>query len=306
MSITISSTETADQIAAAQIAASEPVEASEVPAEAKAPEADEVKAAKGEAEKPEEDKIEEGKDDTEVDEDKAVEAGEANKSSGRTRNRVQKLRARTEALEQELIELRAKMAQPKEVEKEHVADTSGRPNPDNFETEEDYQDALAEWRVDQKLAAREQKAKSEKLTSEFQERLQTHRQKTAEFAKQHADFEEVIEAVSDIELSPVIQSAILENGPEFMYELAKNPEELEKINELSAFEAARALGRIEERIAARAVKPKEEKKIQTKAPQPISTTRSGAGTASYKSIYDEGLSFAEYEKLRSAQLKEAR
>lgn len=306
MSITISSTETADQIAAAQIAASEPVKDSEVPAEAKAPEADEAKATKGEAEKPEEDKIEEGKDDTEVDEDKAVEAGEANKSSGRTRNRVQKLRARTEALEQEIIELRAKMAQPKEVEKEHVADTSGRPNPDNFETEEDYQDALAEWRVDQKLAAREQKAKSEKLTSEFQERLQTHRQKTAEFAKQHSDFEEVIEAVSDIELSPVIQSAILENGPEFMYELAKNPEELEKINELSAFEAARALGRIEERIAARAVKPKEEKKIQTKAPQPISTTRSGAGTASYKSIYDEGLSFAEYEKLRSAQLKEAR
>lgn len=299
MSITVTSNDAPEQVAESS---AEPV--AEKPAEV----IEAASPAEGSAEEQVEDKPEQeqNNDEAEGDQEKDVESGESQKPSGRTRNRIQKLRARAQALEQELMELRAKVTKPDEdesVKAVKATDTSGRPNPDNFETEEDYQDALAEWRVDQKLAAREQKAKAEKLSSEFQARIQTHREKVAEFAKEHADFEEVIEAVGDLPLSPVIQSAILENGPEFQYELAKNPEELERINELSAFEAARALGRIEERIAARAAKPKEEKKIQSKAPQPINPTRSGAGTGAHKSVYDDSLSFKDYEKLRAEGLR---
>lgn len=296
MSITVTSNDAPEQVVETS---PEPV--AEKPAEVKeAASPVEDSTEEQVEEKPEQ---EQNDDEAESDEEKDVEGGESQKKSGKTRNRIQRLRARAQALEQELMELRAKAAKPNEAESVSAGDNSGRPNPDNFETEEDYQDALAEWRVDQKLAAREQKAKSEKLTSEFQARVQTHREKAAEFAKQHADFEEVIEAVGDLPLSPVIQSAILENGPEFQYELAKNPEELERINELSAFEAARALGRIEERIAAKAAKPKEDKKIQSKAPQPINPTRSGAGTGAHKSVYDDTLSFKDYEKLRAEGLR---
>lgn len=296
MSITVTSNDAPEQVVETS---PEPV--AEKPAEkVEAASPAEESAEEQVEEKPEQ---EQNDDEAEGDEEKDVEAGESQKKSGKTRNRIQKLRARAQALEQELMELRAKSAMPNEAESVSADDNSGRPNPDNFETEEDYQDALAEWRVDQKLAAREQKAKSEKLSSEFQARVQTHREKTAAFAKQHADFEDVIESVSDIVLTPIVQDAILENGPEFMYELAKNPEELERINELSAFEAARALGRIEERIAAKAAKPKEEKKIQSKAPQPINPTRSGAGTGAHKSVYDDTLSFKDYEKLRAEGLR---
>lgn len=296
MSITVTSNDAPEQVVETS---PEPV--AEKPAEVKeAASPVEDSTEEQVEEKPEQ---EQNDDEAEGDEEKDVEAGESQKKSGKTRNRIQKLRARAQALEQELMELRAKSAMPNEAESVSADDNSGRPNPDNFETEEDYQDALAEWRVDQKLAAREQKAKSEKLSSEFQARVQTHREKTAAFAKQHADFEDVIESVSDIVLTPIVQDAILENGPEFMYELAKNPEELERINELSAFEAARALGRIEERIAAKAAKPKEEKKIQSKAPQPINPTRSGAGTGAHKSVYDDTLSFKDYEKLRAEGLR---
>lgn len=247
-------------------------------------------------------------DETETLETKEDEDGEESKPKKKNgiQKRIDKLskRAAEEAREKEFWKAEALKAKQSAEPKEEVdapkaaIQATGKPVQDDFESFDDYLEALTDWKADQREQAREAKIRETKAQSEFENRVQTYRGKVKDFEKTHPDFRELVEEVGDMQLSPVLMDAILENEPEFHYELVKNIKELERINGLSAIQAAREIGKIEARIASAKSKP-EEKKITTKAPTPIKTVGTGSTGGARKSIFDPDLSQAEYERLRA-------
>ena len=255
---------------------------------------DETEGDADETEKPEVD----GSDEGEESESKP-------KKKGGVQKRIDKLTKRASESEREAtfwkskaLEAEALKAQPKTETPKR--DQTGEPDVNDFETHREYLDALIDFRADAKLSDRDAKSQAEKLKTEFQSRVKTHVEKVKEFAKTHADFNEVLAEVEDFPMSIAVQDAILDGGPEMHYELAKNPELLEKLNSMGFAAAQREIGRIEERLAVRKTQ-KTEKKLESKAPAPIKAVGSNSSGTVKKSL-DE-MSYDEFKKAREEQLR---
>lgn len=254
----------------------------------------------------------EGEEQEEEDEDKSKEKAPKKKKNGHQK-RVDKLTARALAWEQRALaaealaqaneQRRAEAAKPEAANK--VA-TPGKPKPDDFATPAEFYEALADYKVEQRLQAEKLEAKKTEAKQAVAKIDQDHASKVTKFIQKNPDFHEVMEDVGPIDLSIAFQQSIKESefGPEIMYELAKDRKELDRVNALGPAATARAIGRLEAKLEAQSKPaPKTETKI-TKAPPPVApvTTRGNVGTA--KSIYDKDLSQADYERLRAKQIKE--
>jgi len=174
----------------------------------------------------------------------------------------------------------------------------GKPNPDKFDTNAEYIDALTDWKIEQREIKAKTEAEKAKVLTEKQKVAETFQSRVSEFQKDHADFDEVIEAC-EVDLSKDLQGLIVESeiAPQLMYELAAKPEEIERLNKLSGLQLAKELGKLEFQLSKDSEsKPKEKK--HSKAPQPIKpVTRSG----STASTTPEDMSYEDYKKWREAK-----
>lgn len=233
------------------------------------------------------------------------------KKKGGFQKRIDKLTKRASQAEQEREywreqALRAQTPKPEtKTETQTKTDKTARPKADAFETQDEYFEALADWKADQKLAAREAQAREEQAKKEQQSKVNTHFKRVEEFKTAHDDWDDVLENVGSIQLTIPIQTAIVEseNSAELMYELAKQPKELERIVSLSPLMAVKELGKFEARLA-KTSEPSTETKT-SKAPKPVTPVRT-RGASSSKSIYDPDISQNDYEKLRAEQIKARR
>jgi hypothetical protein len=182
-------------------------------------------------------------------------------------------------------------------------ETPGKPKAEEFETHEEFVEALADWKYEQRKALDEIKQKQVQAKTAFEKSVETFQSKVKEFQKTQKDFDEVLSDVDDIRMSVGVQETLLssELGPQVMYELAKDRELYEHINALNPLAAARELGRIEARIAQESSKAEPRK--QTKAPTPLKPVSGNLSGGTKKSIFDESLSQSDYEKLRREQLR---
>lgn len=178
-----------------------------------------------------------------------------------------------------------------------AADSTGKPTPDSFGTHEEYVEALADWKVEQKLSAREATQKQNEIKAQQTSREQAYFKEVAEFVKIKPDFNEVVGAhkLSSITIYESVLDAG-KDGPELLYELAKDPEEYERIRNLPAIPAAREIGKIQERLAKSSDAKTTETKT-TKAPKPI-TPVSNSSSTSLKKLED--LDFDDFKKARAA------
>lgn len=260
------------------------------------------------------------KAETETEETEALEASEDDEKSdskgeeksrkpGGFKKRIDKLTKRLSAKEQELEYWRteALKAKPKEEPAQTTAvktDTDAKPKAEDFETHEEYVEKLTDWKLDQRLKAEKAKETETKVQTDYQSRVQKHVERVKEFSAKHSDFHDLIDDIDDIPMSVTVQEVILnsENGPELMYELAKDRETYERICSLPAIEAARELGKFEVKIAKPESKSETKEVKQTKAPPPIKPVGTKSGSAVVKSIYDQELSQRDFERLREEQL----
>lgn len=211
---------------------------------------------------------------------------------------------RAERAERERDELRARLdamsAQAAPVKEEP------RPIRDKFQNEDDYLDAVADWKADQKIAKREREQEEARAAAE-REQLVKRWQKAQERAKAEIeDYETVIKA-SDVQLPGHLHQAILESdiGPHLAYYFAKHPDEAKRFEGMSATTALRQLGKLEDRLAddtadepprkAAASSPAVE---TSKAPAPVTPVKDGRAV-------DPGPagSFEEYRARRQAEKK---
>lgn len=178
-----------------------------------------------------------------------------------------------EKLQNEIAQLKATQ-QPK-VE----TPTETAPKPEQFENWDEYYRAQARWEakevIRKELEAERSKSKEQQLRDEQKRLVSDFQNRAKEFSKTAPDFHEV---VSDLEVSDSLKQAIMEsdNGPQLIYALAKDQDELDELNGLSYGQIARRLGRMEAKLES----PKADVKT-TKAPPPIKPVGNSA-----KGTYD--------------------
>ncbi len=171
-------------------------------------------------------------------------------------------------------------------EKEKPAERSDRPKLENFQTQEQYEDALLEWNDNKrsKETAKERKQREEaELLAKFNEKAATLRQT-------YEDFDEVVE---NPVFSPIMRDALLrsDSGAMVSYFLGRpeNRSLADKIRSLPDTLQVYELGKLETKLILAS-----KTKTTTSAPAPIKPVGDGGGTAE---LDEEKMSDADWYKL---------
>ena len=214
---------------------------------------------------------------------------------------------RIDRLTQEKYRLRAELdflrsQQPQQAQPAQQAQqTSQAPKLEQYNSIEEYLDALADHKASQKFdhLAKEREAK-ESQTRQQQEVAKLHESytKQTEQARQaYEDFDDVVQD-PDLPISQAMAEAIMRssNGADVAYYLGKNPDQAARIASLDPFSAAVEIGR----IAATVVRPQPRK--ASSAPPPIQPV----GTRATPVTDPDKMSTEEWLKWRQGQLKKSR
>lgn len=207
-------------------------------------------------------------------------------------------KAKAERLEAELAKYRAKeqaLAEPTGSSK--VEAESAKPKPDDFEDYGEYTEALADWKVEQKLKERDKKTKEETQKAEFakthKEKVENYTNLVKEAQERYEDFDEVINEY-DGPLTSAMQAALLDSdvGPDVAYYIATTEGEGERLAKLGIVALNKEIGKIEARLENR-----ESKAVvkTTKAPPPLTPIGKGKSTVSKD---PSNMTFEEYKVWR--------
>lgn len=195
----------------------------------------------------------------------------------------------------EIEELKRKLEQ---TAKAAPAEDAPKPKLDDFENITDFEAALTEWASDNVLrkytkeqASQRQAEAAENSSRELARAYQDRMEKAKTYIP---DFEETMDEASEMAVSNNVQGLVVESerAPELVYHFAKNPDVLADLNQMSATQAAREIGRLEATLA----KPKPRK--QSKAPPPVKPVRGGSSTV--KPLAE--MSMAEYAAKRTKEV----
>lgn len=144
-----------------------------------------------------------------------------------------------EALERENARLKEQLTPAKEEPK--------KPVKADFKTDEEYIEAIADWKASEKIKEREaeqHKAAQEERAREIFATAESRLEKAKEIV---SDFQEVIEAAPEINIADSTLGYMQESElfPEIAYHLAKNTEVYEKLSKMSPQRQLVEIGKIE-------------------------------------------------------------
>jgi len=206
-------------------------------------------------------------------------------------------RARVKELEKELEKFEFKT----------LKDEDKKPLKVDFEDEDDYIEALTDWKIDKKLGKTQQNAAKETRLKEEQDAVgETFKGLDNALEKGENKYDDFKELIMDKDLvigSEVTQIILDTEIPEdIMYHFANNPEESERVSNLDPIRIAKEIGKLE--ISLKTVKKKEEKKEEKKkvkkqsnAPEPITPVKTDGVTEKDP----EKMSPKEYKEWRSKE-----
>lgn len=211
------------------------------------------------------------------DSEQSVDQSSRRPRRGGFQKKIERLAAENAALRAQLAGNAGNQnAQPQE----SVNAPQGRPRPEDFQdkTYEEYVEALADWKVEQRLQQREQKQKQETLQESYNRQMNEAREAYPDFEEALADYE--------FELMPMhAREAILHSdmGAHIAYHIANNPEVGDALSRLSPVQAAIRIGELAAKLKSESSRAKPAAKI-TKAPPPISPLKGSA--PSQRSLQD--------------------
>ena len=179
---------------------------------------------------------------------------------------------RAAELERELNAAKAEKPQKTEAPQE--------PNRDNFKTEKEYLDAMVDWRVDQKFAAREAEQREAQARARQESIIEGAKARIAEAKAKVEDWEDTVMS-ADVLVPPMVM-AYIQKSPmiaELTYYLAKHPSEVEKLQKLDPDEQLVAIGEIKRILEPFGATPKVEPKASNGAkPSPSDGVKPSADT----------------------------
>ena len=212
---------------------------------------------------------------------------QARQEAERERTRASELEARLKELESQL--------QPKQVD-------DGKPRPEQYSDAFEYNEALTEYKINQRMEQKEREAEQARLQEQRLNQAKTFAEREQAVRAELPDYDDMI-ASSDVMISDQVKDAILESdiGPKIIYHLAENPEIAEKINKMSLVNALKEVGKIEARLEKAPESKAEVKAVEvSKAPRPISPLKSmsASGEVPMDSNGNFNGSFRQYREMR--------
>ena len=200
-------------------------------------------------------------------------------------------RRRADELEERLRALESVRAAPVE--------QADKPSRQNFSTEDEYIEALADWKASEAIAKREQQQRGAKLKAEAEAIDGAFNARLEVATKEIDDFKEVVGAAT-VEIPDFMVMAIKESeqGPMLVYYLAQHPDEAKRIASMRPVQALKQLLQIERGLsddepAAPTPSASPERK---RAPEPITPVK-GSSTPNP----GKPKSFDEYKARRKAE-----
>lgn len=259
--------------------------------------------AKAEGETTEESATAEEHEEEEVD----TPEGQPKKKPGGFQKKIDKLTKRTTELAQEAEfwkqqAMKGQQAPAPKPAEPTVAPTpvaTGKPDPAKFDTHAEFVEALADWKVDQKLQAREQVEKTTRAKTEAEARNATWQEKLVRGREKYDDFDDAMTA--NVPVSPPMAEVLMNSdvGADLAYYLGKNPAEAVRIAKLSPIAAARALGMIEARLETVPTAAAPASAAASAKPRPPTPVAGGKADITTKS--PDQMSFQEYKAWRNKQ-----
>lgn len=257
------------------------------------------------AEEPEAtDSSDEDTDSKDADEDSSEEEQKQKpKKKGGFQKRIERISKQLSAKEQELAYWKEQALKQGKQEPETKApkasdQAQGKPKAEDFESHADYIEALTDWKVEQKAQKLQQEQEAMRAKESQNSKLKEFQAKVEEFKKTVDDFDDVIAEVYDVQISLGLQEAIRESdlSAQLLYELAKQPDELMRINSLSPFKQAIEVGKLEAKLQEKKAEKKQEIK-ETKAPPPLKPVTAKGIPKVTKSVDD--MTYEEYKAWRA-------
>jgi hypothetical protein len=151
--------------------------------------------------------------------------------------------------QREAAELRERLA---EVEKRTAPQAKPKPIRAGYETEDDFIEALTDWKLETKLSERDKAAPKQEQTEPKGVSKEDWEKRETAFADKTHDYND---AIDDLDIprtltGAAVSHAILkhEKGPEVLYHLAKNPDVLDDVLSLLPERASFKINRIAESL----------------------------------------------------------
>ena len=212
--------------------------------------------------------------------------------------RIDRLTREKYRLQAQLEVMQQAPKQP-ETQRQPQQQAEGAPTPDKFSSYEDYLEAKAEWKAEQKVSEvlNRQREESQKQSANAKnaEMQRSWEKRVSDAMGTYDDFEEV--ALSpDVPVTESMMQAILraEKGADVAYFLGKNPEIASQLSRMDPVSVAIRIGE----IAATVVRPAAKK--TTSAPPPISPVGSRSGAPQKD---PDKMSIDEWTRWRNDQIK---
>ena len=163
--------------------------------------------------------------------------------------------AKATALEAEIAKIREDLDRVKSQPQVTIPENP-KPERDKFASDEEYAEALADYRVQEKLNDRLRAEQEARAKSEFEALAETFKARAAAFRESTPDYEEVLSGAT-VNIPEHLYTAILESeaGPQLAYHYAKNPQDLRKLMSLRPVQQARELIALESRLNSTAKEP---------------------------------------------------
>ncbi|MCK5020320.1 MAG: hypothetical protein KAS32_24995 [Candidatus Peribacteraceae bacterium] len=182
----------------------------------------------------------------------AVETTDAEKAEAAKNHEIAEARRKKNEAKQEAANERARAeeAERKLAEREAAALPQGRPNRDDFDTEEGYEDAVTDYRI--RVNAAENATKV--ADKDKKDKVASDRRKYGvgyEGAIERLDnFDEIAGDLDAMKLKATFTNQIMasDKAHDIVYHLGKNADEAKRIASLSDLEQAKELGKLEAKL----------------------------------------------------------
>ena len=189
--------------------------------------------------------------------------------------------------------------QLKKLQEAKPVESASKPVLDDYDTYEEHQEALVDWKLDQRAAAIESQ-KSLQTQAEKQAEVQATVESSAAFlvaegSSLHPDFTQVAGSISPLVMNNDMVMALAESeqGAEVAYHLGKNPAEAAQFQNLNPVQMGRALARLESVLSQKSA-------TKTKVPEPIAPSGSAAAVKKDPAAMTDN-EFAKWRRSQIAQ-----
>lgn len=187
-----------------------------------------------------------------------------------------------EAIEARLQEIESKQSSP-------AVANQGKPTLEQYDYDSDaYQEALIDWKVQEKLAASQTAAQRSQAEAQSRQRDDAFDKAEAKYVEKNPDYVDLVQNLPRFSQTTLTTIKMQDNGPQLVHYLGKHLELADKIASLDSYSAAVQIGMISAKLSANV---KSVKQTST-APNPIDPIRpSGSKMSDNISSHVKGAKF---------------